>query len=467
MHSIKFTRGFLVLLLAAALSSCGGGVSTPFTPQASKVGTSFIIGQDAPLGSVLSFQITLTGLTASDGTNTVSLITQSQDIEFAKLNGLRTLLDIKSVPAGSYTSITATISSPVIGYLDTSSAPPTVGTINGTLTQSSVTVQLNTPMVVTDSGLVGLHMDFRLGSSIQVDAAGQITGTVNPKIAFRAIPPDAPDAEIDELRGGVVSVNVAGGSFVMQGPLGRHLTVTTDSNTLFEVGESLNMFDTNTIVEVSGKLQRQTLTLLASSVQVVSTHRFLLGGLITDVRPASGRADQIDLLVRTELPDLANAQIGRISTLDFDGNEIFLIHHFRLPISFFLFNRASLMPGQRVSAGGLLVSTTNPPSLDVRRVTLHRQGIAGDWVIGSTNIINGNNGTFRLDARGLTGILFGTSARVATSDRTRFVNLPGGLADLSGASPLPIRVVGLVLQDPLNGQPIIIAWAVEKLVPIP
>ncbi len=233
MHSVKFTRGFLILLLAAALSSCGGGVSTTSTPQASKVGTSFIIGQDAPLGSVLSFQITLTGLTASDGTNTVSLITQPQDVEFAKLNGLRTLLDIKSVPAGTYTIITATISTPTIGYLDTSTSPPSVGTINGTLTQSSVTVQLNTPMVVTDSGLVGLHMDFRLGSSIQVDAAGQITGTVNPKIAFRAIPPDAPDAEIDELRGGVVSVNVAGGSFVMQGPLGRQLTVTTDSNTLF------------------------------------------------------------------------------------------------------------------------------------------------------------------------------------------------------------------------------------------
>ncbi len=467
MHSIRLTRSFLVVLLAAALSSCGGGVTTPPPAQGSKVGTSFIIGQDAPLGSVLSFQITLTGLTASDGTNTVSLITQPQDVEFAKLNGLRTLLDIKSISAGSYTSITATLASPVIGFLDTSTAPPSVGTMPGTLTQSSVTVQLNTPMVVTDSGLVGLHMDFRLGNSIQVDTAGQITGTVNPKIAFRAIPPDAPDAEIDELRGGVVSVNVAGGSFVMQGPHGRQLTVTTDPNTLFEVGDSLNTFDTNTIVEVSGKLQRQTLTLLASSVQVISIDRFLLGGLITDVRPPTGPADHMDLLVRTEIPDLANAQIGRITTLDFDGNEIFLIHHFRLPVSFFLFNRASLMPGQRVTTGGQLITATNPPTLDVRRVTLHRQGVAGDWVVGSTNIISGNNGSFRLDARGLTGILFGTSAKVATSDRTRFVNLPGGLADLGGASTMPIRVVGLVLQDPVNGQPIIIAWAVEKLVPIP
>ncbi|MBI1749561.1 MAG: hypothetical protein HY234_04285 [Acidobacteria bacterium] len=467
MHANKIARGFLVVLLAAALASCGGGLTTPPPPvQASKVGTSFIVGQDAPLGSVLAFKVTLTGLSASDGTNTVSLITQSQDVEFARLNGLRTLLDIRSVPAGSYTSVTATISAPVISYLDTSTTPPSVQTMNGTLTQSSITVQLRQPMVVTDNGLVGLHMDFRLGSSIQTDANGQITGTVDPKIAFHAIPPDAPEAEIDELHGGVVSVNAAGGSFVMQGPHGRLLTVTTDNNTLFAPGESLNTFDTNTIVEVSGKLQRQTLTLLASSVQVVSNDRFLLGGLITDVRPASGPANQMDLLVHAELPDLANAQIGRITSLDFDGNERFVIHHFMLPVGFFLFNRAGLMPGQRVSTGGLLVTSTNPPGLDVRRVTLHRQGVAGDWVVGSTNIVNGNNGSFRLNAHGLTGILFGTSAKVATSDRTRFINLPGGLADLSGTSTMPIRVVGLVLQDPVNGKPIIIAWAVEKLMPL-
>ncbi|HEV8383659.1 MAG TPA: DUF5666 domain-containing protein [Candidatus Acidoferrales bacterium] len=462
----QMSRGILIVLVAAAIASCGGSISTPPT-QSAKFGTGFIVGSDTPLGNVLAFRITLTGLTATDGTNTVSLLTQPQDVEFARLNGLRTLLDIKSVPAGSYNSVTATISSPVISFLDTSTTPPSVGTINGTLTQSSVTVPLSQPMVVTDNGLVGLHMDFRLGSSIQVDAAGQITGTVNPKIAFRAIPPDAPDAVIDELRGAVVSVNVAGGSFVMQGPLGRQLTVTTDANTLFEPGESLATFDTNTVVEVSGSLQRQSLALLATSVEVVSNDRFLLDGFVTDVRPASGLADHMDLLVRVELPDLANAQIGHITTLDFDGNERFVIHHLLLPVSTFLFNRASLMPGQVLSAGGQLITSTNPPGLDVRRVTLHRQGVAGDWVVGSTNIASGNNGTFRLNAQGLTGILFGTSAKVATSDRTRFINLPGGLADLSGTSTIPIRVVGLVLQDPLTGRPVIIAWAVEKMVPIP
>jgi len=463
MRLMKLARVLLVALCAVLVISCGGGIDDS-PPAQLKSGTAFVIGQDAPLGSVLAFKITLTGLTASDGTASVSLITQPQDVEFARLNGLRTLLDIRSVPVGNYTSVTANLASPVISYLDASTTPPSVQTLNGTLTTSSITVQLRQPMVVTDNGLVGLHMDFRLGSSLQLDANGQITGSVDPKIAFRAIPPDAVEAEIDELHGGVVSVNTQAASFVMQGPHGRLLTVTTDANTYFEQGEDLSTLDSNSIVEVSGKLQRQTLTLLASSVQVVSKDRFFLGGLITDVRPATGPADEMDLLVRTELPDLPNASLGRITSLAFDGNERFMIHHFRLPLSFFLFNRASLIAGQRVSAGGALISQTNPPTLDVRRVTLHRQGLEGGWIVGSTSILNGNNGEFGFRSAGLTGILFGQPVRVFTSDRTRFINL-AGLSDLSGSSPIPLRVVGLVLQDPVNNKPIIIAWAVEKLVP--
>jgi hypothetical protein len=465
MYSRRLLRAFFLLVIVAAMCACGGDVSQQSTIQAMKLGSTFVTGGDAPLASVLAFRITITGLTATDGTNTATLISQPQDIEFARLNGLRTLIDINSVPVGTYTGVTATLSSPVISFLDATTTPPSVQTLNGSLKASSITVQLRQPMVVTENGLVGLHMDFRLGSSLQIDSSGQVTGVVDPKIVFHAIPPDAPEAEIDELRGSVVSINTAAGTFVMQGPHGRQLTVATDANTLFEPGEDLSTFDTNTIVEVSGSLQRQTLTLLATSVEVVSSERFLLGGLITDVRPPTGRADHIDLLVRTELPNLQSAQLGHIATLDFDGNERFLINSLRLPLAFFLFNRASLIAGQRVSAGGTLVTSSNPPVLDVRRVTLHRQGLEGGWVVGSTNVINGNTGSFGFQANGLMGVLFGAPVKVFTSDRTRFVNL-AGLSDLSGSSAIPLRVVGLVLQDPATGKPVIVAWAVEKLLPL-
>ncbi len=464
MHFTKQLRGLLACGLILSLAGCGGGsltnVSNPVRPPAQ--GSVFVIGTDAPLGSVLAFRITFTGLSASDGVNSVSLLTQPQEVEFARLNGLRTLLALNSVNAGTYTSITATLASPVISFLDTSTTPPSVGTLAGTLTQSSVTVQLRQPLVVTDSGLVGLFMDFRIRDSVQVDAGGQMTGTVNPMLVMRAIPPDAPEAMIDELRGGVVSVDAAAGTFVMQGPHGRNLTVSTDAQTKWEPGESLATLTTTSIVEVSGHLQRQTLTLRAEEVEVLSRERFLLGGLITDVRPPTGTATEIDMLVRTELPDLAGVQPGRISTVGFNGNEHFMIHHLQLPLGSRLFNAERLIAGQRVAVGGALDNSANPPALDARRVILHRQGLEGGWIPGSTQILTGNVGGFEFHAAGLQGSVLGRAVRVHTSQRTRFINL-AGLADLTGTSPIRLRVVGLVLKELSGPDAVVIASAVEKM----
>jgi len=462
------SKRVLVLLLAiaaVALASCGGGAVNSITsPGSNSPGSSqsagevFVVGTDAPLASVLAFKITFTSLTVSDGTTTANLITSPQDVEFARLNGLRTLLSLQSIPAGNYTSVTATVSSPVIGFLDSTTTPPSVQSISGTLTQSSVTIPLTQPLVVTANGLVGIHLDFRLRDSIQVDAGGQITGMVAPRILMRAIPPDAPDAEIDELRGGVVSVDVANNSFVLQGPHGRNVTVVTDNQTDFEPGEGLNTLTTNSIVSVSGFLQRVTRTLRASEVMIVSQDRFLVGGLVTDVRPATGSATAVDLLVRTELPDLPAVQTGRIATFPLNGNEQYMIHNLRLPITSLLFNDTTLIAGQRLAIGGALSGTT----LDARRVVLERQGLEGGWVPGSTNVQNGNNGSFALNANGLAGIIFSGPVHVITSDRTRFAGL-NGLASLMGGNPIRIRVVGLVLHSQITNAPVVVAWAVESL----
>jgi hypothetical protein len=462
MHASKIFRATLVILLGLALNSCGGGSSSNNPPpQGVKFGSVFVLGTDAPITmpSVVAFKVTLTGLSISDGTNTHSLLSQPQEMEFSRLDGLRTLLSLQSIPVGTYTSFTATLSTPEVYYLDTSTTPPSVQTLNGTLTLSSVTVQLYTPLAVVENDLIGLLLDFRLRDSLLVNGSGQLTGQVNPALVLRVIPPDAPEAVIDELRGGVVSVDIPNGSFVMQGPLGRLYTVVTDAQTYFEEGEGLNTLTTNSIVQVSGSLQRQTLKLKATEVVVVSDDRFVVGGLVTDVRPATGPANEMDVLVRSELPDLANVQIGGISTFGFDGNERFLIHAMRFPFAPLLFNRGSLIEGQRVSVGGLQTGGT----LDVRRVVLHRQGLVGGWIVGSTRIDSGNNGRFRFNVTGIVGVLFERPVTVFTCDRTRFINLPGGLADLTGTAPIPLRVVGLVLNDHINNEQVIIAMAVEKL----
>lgn len=458
MNLQRHLRLLLTLVVTLGVLNCAGGSPPPPNSTRPGFGNIFVVGTDAPLASVLAFQVTFTGMTVSDGTNTASLLTAPVEIEFARLNGLRTLLTLEAVPVGTYSSVTITLAAPVISFLDTSTDPPSVGTLNGRLTQSSVTVPLRTPLVVNADDLVGLFVDFRLHDSLEVGPDGQLTGTVDPRIVIRAIPPDAPDAEIDELRGGVVSVNLTERSFLLQGPRGRTLKVLTDGQTQFEESEGLETLNSNTIVEVSGVLERSTLALRASEVLVLSRDRSLLGGLLTDVRPASGPAEQVDLLVRTELPDLSGTRVGRITTVGFDGDERFSIHHMRLPLGQLLFNRASLIEGQRISIGGTLDPST---ALDARRVTLHPQGLEGIWLPGSTRAENSLTGVFAFRTFGLTGLLFERPVRVFTSARTRFVNL-SGLEDLSGDQPIPLRIVGLVLLDHLTNEQVVLARQVLR-----
>jgi hypothetical protein len=447
----------LAILLSAGLVSCSGGssfsgVSNPGGGQAAVA----IFGQDAPLASVLSFQITITGITASDGVNTTVLLNTPQTVEFAKLTGLRTLLDLNSAPVGTYTSVTVTLMNPVISYINvTNNAPPAVTTITGTLTTSSFTMLLNPPLVLTDGDLNGLRLDFDLRQSLQLDVNGQITGTVVSTFDIRQVAPNSAEAEVDNLYGGVLSTNTGNGSFVMQLPNGRMLTVQTDSSTILDNGDDLTTLNSNTIVEVSGELNRVTRNLDATEVSVLSQDHFILGGLITNFQPSTGPATQFDLFVREELPAIPNIQPDSITTFGLTGSEKFLIHHLNMSIAQLLFNSSSMVLGQHVTVGGALNASPT-----VHRVVLHQQGIVGLWVPGSTVIQSGNNGSFMINEGGLVGLLMNAPLKVLTSNKTEFIGL-SGLGGLSGTQAISLRIAGLLLKDPATGNPVFLAHRVE------
>ena len=52
---------------------------------------------------------------------------------------------------------------------------------------------------------------------------------------------------------------------------------------------------------------------------------------------------------------------------------------------------------------------------------------------------------------------------VLTTNDTNFINL-SGLGALSGVAPIQIRVVGFILINQANGQPVMVARSVEQLV---
>ena len=443
---------FGIGLIACNSASMSSGTGSNNPPPAS-AGLA-VYGQDAPVASVISFQLTLTGLTASDGVNTTTLLSSPQTVDFARLTGLRTLLDLNMSPPGSYTSVTLTFSNPVISYVDTTTNPPSVSTLNGTLTTSSITVLMNPPLVLTSSDLNGLRIDFDMHQSLQVDLNGQITGTVVPTFDIRQVDPSKAEAEIDDLRGGVVSVDTTDQSFVMQIPNGRQITVQIGPSTTTDSGDDLTTFTTNTTVLVSGEFNRTTMVLQADEVSVLSQDRFAADGVTTNVQPPTASDTMIGMYVRRALPANASFPPNTIDPFDLPSNAKYMICRLNLPITQLLFNSTNLITGQNITVGGAI---NNDSSLTVKRVVLHRQGVFGPWNPGSTQIQNGNTGTFQITEQGIVGVLLNNTAlTVLTSNATQFDGL-SGLSALSGTQSIPLHVVGLLLQDPATGGPVFVA----------
>ena len=465
--SKQWSVSLLALILVAFAAGCGGGMSNPaLQPQS---GTVFLTGTDAPLQSVVSFQVDITGLSVTDANNnSQSVLSGTQTVDFARLNGLHTLLDINTIPGGTYTSVTVTLANPQISYLKVANPPttpptrPTVATLNGTtspavtLTTSSVTLNLATPLMVSSGNITGLSFEFNLRKSIAVDAMGQITGAVTPVLHLKAITPSDADAFIDDFVAGVVSVNAGGNSFMIQGPHGHQFTVNVNGQTEWENNESINDLTSNSIIELSGTLDRLTATFLADSVGILSQDHFFAGGLVTFEEPQTGAATDFDLYVRSVLPAGTGFNPGQISTIDLTGNEIFYIYWMHNSFTNMFFNSSLLTPGQHVSIGGPFTNG----AVTVKRVVLRHEGHTGTLVANSTNV---GAHTFQFNSNGLAGVLFNGPITVFVTPFTRFGGGLTQLSDLTSNPTNPLRVVGLVLKDPVSGQPVFVARRVEEL----
>jgi len=461
MRNFKATGVFMLFLAAIGIAGCGGATSgsDPVSPNQASV---FTVATDAPLPSVISCQIEVTGVTIFNGTTNVPVLTTPQVVDFAQLSGLHQLLDLNAVPTGTYTSATVTLANPAIGFIDTTQNPPVVNTMNGTLSQSSVTVNFANPFVLQDADLVGLRMELDLRQSLATDSNGQITGAINPVFHMQLLASDDSDVSIDDFPGGVVGVT-GNDTFTMQGPKGRQWTVQANASTaLDDPNEPISSFTTNTIVEVSGQLDPVTHDIDANEIEVVSNDKFYLAGLFTSVRPPSGAATQADLYVRAELPDITGIQDGQITTVGLNGSEKYLIANIRNPLTTLLFNNSALAAGQSVGIGGSLATNNGVSTLTVHRVVLRRQGQEGSWVPGSTVIQNGNAGSFQLDDEWTAGVLLPSPLTVITGNETNFINL-SGLSALSGSQAIPVRVVGFILIDSATSQPVMVARSVEEV----
>jgi hypothetical protein len=232
--------------------------------------------------------------------------------------------------------------------------------------------------------------------------------------------------------------------------------VNTNQQTEWEGNDTINNLTTNSIVEISGTLDKTSATFLADTVAIVSQDKFWAGGLITFVEPQTGQATDFDMYVRGVLPTGTGFATGQISTIDLTGNEKYFIHWWHDTFGSFLFSSSELIPGQHISIAGPLSNG----QVTVNRVVLRHSGHSGSLVLGQTDT---SAGTFEFNSNGLAGVLFSGPVTVQVTPFTKYLGGLNSLNDLTGTTALNLRVVGLILKNPVNGQPIFIAHSVEEL----
>src|SRR3984885_5192931 len=465
MKCIHGLRMFLMIGVAACVAGCSAGSGSPPSSSGStpaQSGSVYVLGTDAPLPNVVSFAVNVQSITLSDGTSTpVSILNGAQTVDFARFNGLSTLLDFNSIPTGTYTTATITLGNATLGYLNTQTGTaPTIASMPATFSSPTVTINLASPFVVNSGDMDALRFDFDLRQSIQVDANGQITGQVTPVLDLKALGASDPERYIDEFDAGVVSIDTGSNSFVVQGPHGRQYTVQLSSTTEFENNETIANLTTSSIIQVSGSFAPNSQTINADCVGILSQDGYWAAGLVTYVTPAQGAARSLNMYVRAELPASTGLTPGQIANINLTGNENYFVYKLHTPLTNFFFNSSLLIPGQHISIGGPASGASNSQSVTTRRIVLRHEGHVGQWVVGSTNTANG---TFSFNSDGLAGVLFNGPVMVYTTPVTQYLGGLSGLSDLSGNSALSIRVVGLVLKNPTTQQPVFVARSVEEL----
>src|ERR1700724_2932562 len=418
--SMKRFLALFVLLALSGLSlvGCGGGAgAATFTtsPQARAV---YVTGEDAPLPSVVSLNLTINSITLTGASNSPQLVSSPITVDFARLVGLRAPLAFNAVPADTYTKATFVLSSPVINYISVAT-PPQVTTLNGTFTNptstnpqtTSVVVTFPTPMVVGASGLAGMHTEFDIRQSLAVDGTGQITGVINPVMFIEAVTATNPEGQITDLAGTLVSVNVAGNSFLTQGPFGHQFTVDVDGSTGYNAGFTLATLPTSGgFVALQGTVQMAG-SILASEVEFITTDQAFISGRILALNPTSGPVQTVTLWVG-ETGGGTSGLVDTVQTVDVSGVSNYAICFFNN--SWFspnnLFGNSSMLVGQRIFIGG----SVSGSSFAAGFISLRRQGVYGLTVPGSVTVTSGNAGSFQLSNSGLLGYALGGPLTVNT-----------------------------------------------------
>lgn len=450
MRSMTAIKALILTCALVALAGCGGGSSSNTNPPPvqQSAQASISLHDMPPSGvSVLSFQATITGMTLQPGN--VPVLNSPMTLEMTQLQGMSAYMGTITLPVGTYTGMTITLSNPQMTFLNNSGGAMGGGGMMGgsgcangqvcqlspTMMSSSVSVTGSPfPINVQANTPFDMQMDFDLMDSLQSNMG--MNPTMSSMMQQTSQGSSVLD-DMDDMIGQISSVGSGNNQFTMAFVQGMpSMTITTDGNTTFLGFEAIGK--PNSFAGLAqGKIVLVRMQLMAGGTLHAEKVRFesntpqVLDGMIVAVNNST----QFDMVMSNEAPAFQGLNLGALVRVNMQAGGTFDVDNTDLPVTGMSFAGTSdMMVGQvvQIEPSSALVSGT-PPQLNTNHVRLMKT-----WMTAKVaSVVNANSFTLQ-GLPGLMGTAGFSTMTVNTSGQTMFENV-ANVAALNVGDTVSVR----------------------------
>lgn len=465
------TRTSIAIALCGAITisglclmmGCSGSSSSP-SPTTTSTSTStapmIVTASDAPLSNLLSASVTLSAATLSDGTNTVPALSQAVTVELSSLGAIQEPIDLTNVPFGNYTSVTLTVSSATVSYVN---AAGQITTAAATIPQPTITVALPQQLNVNSQDEVHLALAYNLANCFSITGN---TVTFAQAVNTTAAPISAESSAdtMVEATGQVASVSKSSVT-IQSGDSGRQFVFAINSSTQLPAGETLSNVSQGSIVRVQGQAQSDG-SLLAVQLTPESAGPGAGGsgasggsgsgssggsqqqganGIVVSV--VTGSSGQVTSFTMAPRQEYGGAPASTSLSVTLSSSTVYNVPEDaqQAGLGASAFSAAEIFPGQSVLVSGALDANG---AMTAQQVALSPESISG--TLGPVKQGSGSSQTFglTLDLNSfLSTFAHITTLQVETSQATTYA---GGLSN-AGLATLPsgsaVELQGYLMMD--------------------
>jgi hypothetical protein len=460
----KSALSIALVLAVGLLSACSGGSGTvPPPAQGGVAPVSLSLTDTPPPGvTVISFEVTLTGAVLQPGN--VSLVTTPIEIEVKRLEVEAAFLNTVNVPAGTYNSITLTLSNPELTFKnDTGAAlagcaagavceikPNAAGSFTYSGAPFPLTIIANTP--------IGLLVDANLNNIIQSNLS--LSFTAANAFTVTQLSPVAGTGQLEdiEVEGVVANKDTASNQFTLQTFRGN-IVVQVNANTQFEDFNDIGCNAANFTCVQNGQVVEVELRLMPGGVFVAHEVEFednAVGDELEGIVFSIDSPTQFSMVIIGERRAISGLDLGMPVTVTLAAGAQFRVDDNGLTVPATqrtLFegsvDTTQLMPGQTLQIRRLASSSGTNINTDRVRLRGTRFTAAVASVAAPNFVVNNLASLFT--AAGVSQI------QVQTSSQTDFENVQG-VSSLAGGNMVSLR--GLLFKA--TPDPILIAKKVRR-----